>query len=179
MELLFGMLMLDKIFGEGNLLDNIVSSILLFIGMILYFFAMWKVVGYIDKNLIGYYPVVAASIIVLTYIIPKFKDENNFIRTLVFKVLIIANLGICFIMYFSTVHLIGEGLATLINNYTFVPISNLLVVTGFPFSFLGGALMIISSLFATALDLIILPFTLIPFIQRIVWGIMAVDFESK
>lgn len=176
MELLLGVLMLDKIFGDGDILDNIASSIFLFIGMILYFIAMWKVVGYIDKNLIGYFPVVAAGVIGLTFLIPRFKDESNFIRALIFKLLIIANMGICFIMYFSITHLLGEGIATFINNYTFVPISNVLVVSGFPFTFLGGALMIISSLLATVLDLIILPFTLIPLIQRVLWGIMAVDF---
>jgi hypothetical protein len=175
MELLLGMFMLDKVFGDGDLLGNAVSGIFLFIGMILYFIAMWKVVGYIDTNLSGYFPVIAASVIGLTYMIPKFNDQSNFIRALIFKLLVIANIGICFIMYFSIVNILGEGIATFTNNYTFVPISKLLVETGFPFTLLGGALMIISSLLATVLDLIILPFTLIPFIQRIVWRIMAVN----
>jgi hypothetical protein len=165
MNLIFNMLALDMVFGDGDLGENMSTGLGTFIAIALGIFGLYKTNNYIDSHLSKYLPLFLLLAIIFTIILPKMRNLK-----FLAAILVITNILNSYIIMISLYHYLnagGGGFLALLYVYILEPLGSLCEKSGGILPILNIPISLIG-LFFFFVDYTLMPICTIPLIQKVV-----------
>ena len=175
MNFFLNLVLLDQVFNDRDITEGIMSVIGFFICVGVYLYLMWKGAGFIESH-IALFPVFLAAFSILTILLPRYRDRGTPLRKDIYTLLAVINIAVGFSIVFCIAHFLGNGIANFTYQHSISYIVALLTKGNFIFRLLGALITLAFGFINAMLDLAILPFCLIPTVQKFIWRAMGINW---